>query len=117
MRVEYGPPAARHVLPPTAKLTKKQHEYNALGGVRKDILIRPAGKVELHPLGQKAEAGRRQFRAALARQHRIEPVLERVQVQDVGCRIGHLRVAKFLGTPVRQLLLLGEIDAEQFGLG
>ena len=35
-------------------------------------------------------------------------------MQHIGRRIGYLRVAELIGAPVRQLLLLREIDAEHF---
>ena len=53
-------------------------------GMRKDILGGPACEIKPHPIGQEPEAGLRQGRAALARQHTVELGLERVQ--DAGRR-------------------------------
>src|SRR5262249_5924004 len=55
-------------------------------GMGKDVLGGPAGKVEPHPIRKEAKTGRREVRATLADEDRVELVLERVQVQHVRCR-------------------------------
>ena len=55
---------------------------------------------------QKAEAGRGQVRPALPGQHDVQLVLQRVQVEHIGGRVGELGVAQRLGAPVGGLLLL-----------
>ena len=77
------------------------------------VLLGPAGKVELGPYRQEVEAGLRQMRAALAREHRIEPCPQGVEMEHVARGIALLRLAQLLRTPVRALLALVEIDAEQ----
>src|SRR5712692_2832880 len=77
-----------------------------------DVLGRPAGQVQPHPVGEEAEAGRRQFPAPLARQHGVEPLLQGVQMQHVGSRIGYLGIAERLGAPIGELLLLRQVDPE-----
>src|ERR1700735_3670774 len=56
-------------------------------GMRENIVGGKAGKVEPDPIGQEAETGGCERLAALARQHGVEPVLERMQVGDVGRRV------------------------------
>ena len=75
--------------------------------MRKNVLGRPAGEIEPGAVGQKAETGRRQISTAFTRKHDIQLFLQGMQMQDVGCRIGHLRITKFFGAPVGELLLLG----------
>ena len=82
-----------------------------------DILGRPAGKIEPRPVGQEAEAGRRELPAAFPHQHRVELLLEGMQMQHVGGGIGDLRLGERLRAPIRELLLLGNIDAETRGRG
>ena len=74
--------------------------------MRKNILGRPTGEIEPGAVGQKAETGRRQIGAILTRKHDVELFLQGMQMQDVGCGIGHLRITKFFGAPVGELLLL-----------
>src|ERR1700687_2215658 len=92
---------------------KPRSVYRAFGSrMRKNILGVPALQVELRPRRQKFETGLRQFGAALAREHGIEPFAQRMQMQHVGGRIGQLRLAQGLRAPVARLLLLRQIDIE-----
>src|SRR6476469_9077298 len=79
----------------------------------KDVVRIPACKVETDPFRQETKAGRRKLNSALAKKHGIQLSLQGVKVQDVGGRIGDLRIGQLGGTPVRALLLFREIDAEQ----
>src|SRR5262249_33072985 len=72
----------------------------------------PAGEIEPCAIGKEAEAGGGQFSAPFAGDQGIELLLDGVQVDDVGCRIGDLGIGQLLGAPIGELLLLGEVDAE-----
>ena len=61
---------------------------------------------------QELETGLRQFGAALARQHGVEPFAQAMQMQHVGGGVGQLRLAQALRAPVARLLLLRQIDVE-----
>ena len=75
----------------------------------KNVLGGETGKVEPHPLGQEAKTRRGQLLPPLARQHGVQPFLERVQINDVGGGLGDLRVGQLAGAPIRRLLLLGQV--------
>src|SRR5262249_6859641 len=81
-------------------------------GMGKDVLGGPAGEVEPHPIRKEAKTGRREVRATLADEDRVELLLERVQVQHVRCRVGELRVGQRFGAPIGELLLLRQVDAQ-----
>src|SRR5258705_13869224 len=81
--------------------------------MRKYILGRPAREVEADPIRQEPKTRRRKVLPPFSRQKRIKLVLQRVQVQHIGCRIGDLGVRETSGAPVGQLLLLGNLDAEE----
>src|ERR1700724_88066 len=81
-------------------------------GMRENVLRGPAGEIEARPVGQEAEARGGEFGAALAREHRVARVFQRVKMQHVGGRIGDLGLGQLLGAPVGELLLLGKIDAQ-----
>src|ERR1700693_2923020 len=81
--------------------------------MRKHVFLAPAGKVEFGAGGQEAETGRRKLAAPLARQPRVEALLERMQVDDIGGGIGELRLAQRFRRPIRALLLFREIDVEK----
>src|SRR5262245_11184936 len=81
--------------------------------VGEDVLLAPAGEVELGARREAAEDGFRQRGAPLTRQHLVEPRLERVQVEHVGGGVFELRRAELGAAPVGGLLLLAELDAEQ----
>src|SRR5258706_7939823 len=96
IRCEYGPGGAK---------PSRMGKY---------VLGRPAGQVEPGPVRQEPEAGRGKLAPALPGQHDVELVLQAVEVEHVGRRIGKLGVAEGVGAPVGRLLLLRHIDAEQF---
>src|SRR5690242_5683520 len=52
--------------------------------VLEDILVGPAGKVQLGPERQEGEASSGQVSSTLARQHLVESGFENMQVEDVG---------------------------------
>src|SRR3954447_18521298 len=79
----------------------------------KYVLGSPASQVEPGPIWQEPEAGRGKLAPTLPGQHDVELVLQGVEVEHVGRRIGELGVTKHVGTPVGRLLLLRHIDAEQ----
>src|SRR5918996_561645 len=81
-------------------------------GMVENVVAGPAGDVEPDPIGQKPEAGGRQLATPFAREHGLELVLERMQMQHVGRRIGKLGVGQRGGAPVRALLLLRHVDAQ-----
>ena len=62
--------------------------------MREDVLGLPAAEIELGPGRQEVETGLRQFVAAFARQHRVEPLAQTMQMQHVGRGIGELRLAE-----------------------
>src|ERR1700722_10953704 len=74
--------------------------------MRENILGVPALQIEPRPRRQKFETGLRQPEAALAGEHGIEALAQRMQMQDIGSCIGQLRLAEALRTPVARLLLL-----------
>ena len=78
------------------------------------VLIVPAQQVELGALGQETETSFRDVHATLPGQHHVQLVPQRVQVQHIGGGVGQLRLAEGLRRPVGGLLLLGEIDPQQF---
>ena len=81
-------------------------------GMGEDVDLGPAQEIEARAGRQEVEAGLGQLGAALAGQHRVEPVLQGMQVQHVGGRVIDLGLAQGVGAPVGGLLLLGEVDAE-----
>src|SRR5215217_3274097 len=83
-----------------------------LSGMGEYVFRRPAGKIEPRAIGKEAEAGGGELPASFAGDQDVELLLDGVQVDDIGCRIGDLGVRQLLGAPVGELLLLGEIDAE-----
>src|SRR5262245_196583 len=83
-----------------------------ISGMREYVFRRPARQVEPRAVGKKAEAGSGKLRAAFAGDQGIELFLDRVQVHDVRGRIGDLGLAELLGAPVRELLLLRQVDTE-----
>src|ERR1700729_1704589 len=79
----------------------------------KYIFCGPSGEVEPDPVRQEPETGRSEIRTALPVQHGVELFPQGMEVKHVGCGIGDLGVGKFLGAPIGQLLLLGNVDAEE----
>src|SRR5205823_4905665 len=90
-----------------------QHPGHARSRMRENILGVPALQIELGPRRQEFETGLRQPQTALARQHGIEAFAQTMQMQDVGSRIGQLRLAQGLRAPVARLLLLRQVDVER----
>ncbi len=79
-----------------------------------NINFRPSIQIQPGPYGKKFEAGLRQFRAAFSRQHGLQTLSDVVQIKHIGSRIFQLLLAQILSTPIRALLLLGQIDIQQF---
>src|SRR5262249_31593108 len=88
--------------------TKNHHAL----GMRENILGCPSREIEPGAIREETKAGGGKLGSSLALQHGIELVLESMQMQHVGGGIAHLRVAQRLRSPIRELLLLGELDAE-----
>ena len=83
--------------------------------MREYVLLGPARQIEPDPVRQEPETRLREIGAALASQHRIELFLERMQVKHVGRCVGDLRIGQLGGAPIGELLLLGQVNAKQFG--
>src|SRR5712691_2818299 len=81
--------------------------------MREDVLLRPAGQIKQGACRQEIKAAAGQVGAPLARQHRVESRPQRVQVQHVRGGIAQLLFGQRRRPPVRALLLLLQIDAEQ----
>src|ERR1051326_6547062 len=81
--------------------------------VREDVLLRPALQIKERTRRQEIKAAARQFGAALARQHHIEPSSQCVEMQDVGGGIAQLLLAQRCRAPIRALLLLFQVDPEE----
>ena len=79
-----------------------------------DIGLIPAQQVEFRAVGQEAKARGGDIAAPFAREHGVEPVAQSMQVGDVGGGISKLLFVQFGGAPVRRLLLLRYVDAEEF---
>src|SRR3954470_9063373 len=83
-------------------------------GMGENILRRPAGEVQPYPVGEKAKASGREVGATLAREHGVEPFLQGMEMQDVGCGVSDLRIGQLIGTPIGGLLLLRHLDPQHF---
>ena len=70
-----------------------------------NVLFGPAGQIEPGARRQKFECRLRQRRPPLTRQHRIEALAQRMQVQDIGGGIAQLLVGEQRCAPIRALLL------------
>ena len=66
----------------------------------KDIFALPTGKIEGGTGRQEIEAGLRQFGAAFARQHLVQLLAHRMQIQHVAGGIFQLLGGQRLGAPV-----------------
>ena len=100
-------------------MARRKLLFQALSGRRasgmgEDILARETGEVEPDPIRQEAKAGLRQLFAAFAGKHDIEPLLERMEMDDIGGGVGNLRFAQFGSAPIGGLLLLGQLLPEDF---
>src|ERR1700752_4256250 len=60
----------------------------AKSGMSENVVVLPALQIEPGPGGEELEAGLRQSLAALAREHGVELLAQRVEMQHVGGRIG-----------------------------
>jgi len=81
----------------------------------KDIEIGEAAQIHAGTNRQEFKAGPRDIGAALACQHLVQHGTKTVQIQNIACRVCLLRLTQRFGTPVRGLLLLGNLDADEFG--
>src|SRR6185437_2424895 len=86
----------------------------ATKSMRENVDVVPAGEVEFGAGGEEFEARPGQPGAVLAFEHAVERGLQLVEIGDVVGGIGELPLAQVRRTPVRALLLLGEVDAEEF---
>jgi hypothetical protein len=59
----------------------------------KNILARETGEVEPDPIRQEVKASLRQLLSAFAGEHDIEARFERMEMDDIGGRVGNLRFA------------------------
>ena len=82
--------------------------------MRENIGFGPPFQIEQRACRQEIEAGFRQRRSALAFQKPVEMLLDPMQVQHVCGRIQQLVVGQFFRAPVAALLLLGDVDADDF---
>ena len=75
-----------------ARLRLLFQALNRLEALRmgKNILARETGEVEPDPIRQEAKAGLRQLFAAFAGEHDIEALFERMEMDDIGGRVGNL---------------------------
>ena len=71
-------------------------------------------QIELGADRQEGEAGKRELEPPFAREHRVESLPERVEVENVGGGIAELLLRQRGGAPIGGLLLLRKIDAEEF---
>ncbi len=77
----------------------------------KDIDIVPSGDVQQGALGQEVETGLRKLHSPFPAEHRVQPGLERVKMnEDVGGGINDLFRRKLGRPPVRALLGLAEVN-------
>ena len=79
-----------------------------------DVLRAPTCEVEQGARRQEIEAGLGDPLSALARQHLIELRLQGMEMEDVGGGVAELLVGELRRTPIGGLLLLRELDAEEF---
>src|SRR5271170_384684 len=90
------------------------HVSNSGRAVGENVRFLEAGQIQPNSIGQIQEGGARQPVATLAREHRVELFAQSMQEEHVGGGIGELRLAERLRAPVRRLLLLGNLNPEQF---
>ena len=74
-----------------------------------NIDLVPAGQIQFGPRRQKFETAIGKLCPVFPLKPGLQFVAQRVQMQDVRCRIGKLDLAQFFGGPVGGLLLLGNI--------
>lgn len=80
-----------------------------------DIQLGPARKVKLGAGRQEIETGLGQRLAIFPFKPLIECISQSMQVEDVGGGVIELLLGQFLAAPIGALLLLGQIDPQQFG--
>src|SRR5512132_1125266 len=78
------------------------------------IDIRPAPQIELGPDRQELETGAGEAFSAFAPEHGVEFLPKRVQMQHVARGIVELLLGELRRPPIRGLLLLRQLNAEQF---
>ena len=81
--------------------------------MRENVFRAPAGEIEPGADGEERETGGGEFLAALARQHGVELLLDGMEIEHVVGSVRDLRLGQGLGAPVGELLLLGDVLAEQ----
>jgi len=81
--------------------------------MRKDVLLRPAGKIKQNPMGQEIKTGAGEFLTTLAGKHLVEAPSQSMKVQYVRRGIPELLFAEVHCPPIRTLLLLRQVDIEQ----
>ena len=81
--------------------------------VGEDVELGPTLEVEAGAVGQEIEAGLGERGAPFAGEHRVELLLQRVQVEHVVGGVIQLARGERVRAPVGRLLLLGDLDAEQ----
>src|SRR3954471_8733392 len=82
--------------------------------VGEDVLLRPPGQIEQGASREKVEACLRELRPPFPFQPLVELFLELVEIAHIARRIFALGLAELARTPVAGLLLLAEVDVEQF---
>ena len=73
--------------------------------MRKDVGIRPPGKIKLGSHWQEVETGLRHLHPSFAHQAFVQNLAQTVQVQYVRGRVFGLRLAARVGPPVAGLLV------------
>ena len=76
-----------------------------------DIVLGKSREIEPRPYRQELERRLRELRPPLARQHRIQPILDGMQMQHVMRRVCHLLLGQLRGPPIRALLMLRQLQA------
>src|SRR5712671_3530857 len=106
---DYSPRTSRYQCDRNGAVTAAKHRRSRM---RKNVFGIPALQIEPGPGRQEFETGLRQRGAALTREHGIEAFAQGMQMQHVRGRIGQLRLAQGLRTPIARLLLLRQVDVE-----
>ena len=82
--------------------------------MREYIRIGPPHQVQPRPCGHKVETGGGDLEAVLALEHRVKADAQGMQIEDVGRRVGKLRLRERRVPPIGGLLLLRQFNAEKF---
>src|SRR4051812_30050999 len=91
-----------------------RHQVWPLTIMSKNVLLGPTGEIEQGAGGEELKTGLGKRRPPLPREAFVELLLELVKIAHIARRIVALGVAKFGGAPVAGLLLLRDVDVEQF---